>query len=61
MSQDLATAIKDFPVLRIQETRGVSEIAVASSIQDVDIDMSPHAMAVQELQALATDVDKHFS
>eukprot|EP00971_Amphidinium_carterae_P350566 6491623-Amphidinium_carterae.1 len=64
MSKDLATAIEDFPVLRIQETRGVSEIAVASSIQEVDdadVITMPHAMAVQELQALPMDVDRHFS
>eukprot|EP00971_Amphidinium_carterae_P329173 6461475-Amphidinium_carterae.1 len=60
MSQDLATAIKEFPVLRIQETRGVKALT-ASSIQELDVDMSPHAMAVQELQTLPTDVDKHFS
>eukprot|EP00971_Amphidinium_carterae_P270156 5359954-Amphidinium_carterae.1 len=46
ISQNLATAIKDFSVLQIQKTRKVSEIAIASSIQDLDVDMSPHAMAV---------------
>eukprot|EP00971_Amphidinium_carterae_P146758 2908533-Amphidinium_carterae.2 len=61
MSQDLATAIKNFPVLRTQETRGVKNFVTANSAQEEDIDMSPHAMAVQELHALPKDVDKHFS
>eukprot|EP00971_Amphidinium_carterae_P121227 2400889-Amphidinium_carterae.1 len=61
MSQDLPTAIKNFPVLRIQQTRGVKGFVTASSAQEEDINMSPHAMAVQELQALPQDVDTHFS
>eukprot|EP00971_Amphidinium_carterae_P013657 269093-Amphidinium_carterae.2 len=61
MDQDFVTAIQEFPRIEIQASRGVTDSVTANMVTFEDVVTEPQAMAVQELQSLPRDVDKHFS
>eukprot|EP00971_Amphidinium_carterae_P174414 3457417-Amphidinium_carterae.1 len=51
------------PPTGIDDSRGVEDQLVAKTafMATAEMELEPHAMAVQELQILPQDVDKHFS
>eukprot|EP00971_Amphidinium_carterae_P090247 1786655-Amphidinium_carterae.1 len=60
LNQEFHTAAENFPPIHIDDTRGVESQLVAKTAFMATMELEPHAMAVQELQTLPQDVDKHF-
>eukprot|EP00971_Amphidinium_carterae_P248294 4929356-Amphidinium_carterae.1 len=63
LNQEFHTAMERLNRICFDDSRGVEDQLVAKTafMATAEMELEPHAMAVQELQTLPSDVDKHFS